>query len=183
MSTRELHRTPPSGAHYTITNIPSDTELIYLNSSSHQLMEARPDGDFFAVDLTQIKIGRRVRFLRGEVRSDFGFDNFDFEYYRVIRPVGDLPNIPKSSGTLMRELDVGGIKNDVAATKGEHYPKLDPWKLQQEMTTSGNAFVDARRCDTIKYAFRMKGDKVKLLDDLKKARHCIDAAIKELGTT
>lgn len=64
---------------------------------------------------------------------------------------------------------------------GNHYEsKVDPWELQREMKSSGDAFVDARRADAIKYAWRMKGDKKKLLEDLKKARHCIDAAITQL---
>jgi hypothetical protein len=64
---------------------------------------------------------------------------------------------------------------------GSHYAsKIDPWELTRVMTTSGNAFVDARRADVIKYSWRMKGDLTKLLEDLKKARHCADGAIKEL---
>lgn len=59
-----------------------------------------------------------------------------------------------------------------------HYDKpVTPWDLQRHMETSGSAFIDARRTDVIEYAFRMKGD---LLGDLKKARHCLDAAIEHL---
>jgi hypothetical protein len=62
---------------------------------------------------------------------------------------------------------------------GAHYGKgLQPWDLQKSMISSGNAFVDARRADAIKYSFRIKGDETKQLDDLKKARHCLDEAIK-----
>tara|TARA_R110000803_G_scaffold136034_1_gene202980 strand:+ start:7176 stop:7499 length:324 start_codon:yes stop_codon:yes gene_type:complete len=61
---------------------------------------------------------------------------------------------------------------------GAHYGDVQPWDLQRKMPTSGNAFVDGRRCDVIKYAFRMKGDDYKLLDDLKKAQHCIEVAIE-----
>lgn len=62
---------------------------------------------------------------------------------------------------------------------GQHYKtSVDPWALQQTMATSGDAFVDARRADAIKYAWRVKGDR--LLEDLKKARHCLDAAIAKL---
>lgn len=62
---------------------------------------------------------------------------------------------------------------------GTHYAgKTDPWELQRTMQTSGNAFVDARRADAIKYAWRNKEGK--MLEDLKKARHCLDAAIQEL---
>ena len=56
-----------------------------------------------------------------------------------------------------------------------HYDKkVTPWDLEQCMESSGDAFVDARRTDAIEYAFRMKDD---LIGDLKKARHCLDAAI------
>ena len=54
---------------------------------------------------------------------------------------------------------------------------ITPWDLQKHMQSSGSAFVDARRADAIEYAFRLKGD---LLEDLKKARHCLDEAIGEL---
>lgn len=67
---------------------------------------------------------------------------------------------------------------------GSHYGSLQPWDLQRHMESSGDAFVDGRRCDALKYAFRMKGKGdarlPKLLDDLKKARHCLDAAIAQL---
>lgn len=57
-----------------------------------------------------------------------------------------------------------------------HYAKpVTPWMLQEHMESSGSAFVDARRTDAIEYCFRMKGD---LLADLKKARHCLDEAIR-----
>ena len=48
------------------------------------------------------------------------------------------------------------------------------------MHSSGDAFVDARRCDAIKYIFRNKQN---LLEDLKKARHCIEAAISKLESS
>lgn len=60
----------------------------------------------------------------------------------------------------------------------KHYDKaVTPWDLERHMESSGNAFVDARRTDVIEYAFRIKDD---LLGDLKKARHCLDAAIQVL---
>ena len=59
-----------------------------------------------------------------------------------------------------------------------HYAgAVTPWDLERCMTSSGNAFVDSRRTDAIEYAFRMKGD---LAADLRKARHCLDEAIREL---
>lgn len=63
-----------------------------------------------------------------------------------------------------------------------HYQTpVSPWDLQTYMHSSGDAFVDARRCDAIKYVFR---NKASLLSDLKKARHCLDAAISKLeGST
>jgi len=48
------------------------------------------------------------------------------------------------------------------------------------MESSGNAFVDSRRSDAIEYAFRIKDN---LLEDLKKARHCLDEAIRVLGNS
>ena len=60
----------------------------------------------------------------------------------------------------------------------KHYDKpVTPWDLERHMESSGNAFVDSRRTDAIEYCFRKKTD---MLDDLRKARHCLDAAIVEL---
>lgn len=47
----------------------------------------------------------------------------------------------------------------------------EPWDLTASMRSSGNAHVDFCRCSIIKYAFRIKGDTVKLIDDLEKASH------------
>jgi hypothetical protein len=49
------------------------------------------------------------------------------------------------------------------------------------MESSGNAFVDSRRTDAIEYCFRMKDGR--LLEDLKKARHCLDEAIAVMEQT
>ncbi len=60
-----------------------------------------------------------------------------------------------------------------------HYDKpVTPWDLELHMESSGSAFVDARRTDAIEYAFRKKDN---MLEDLKKARHCLDSAIQELA--
>jgi hypothetical protein len=62
-----------------------------------------------------------------------------------------------------------------------HYAGVvTPWDLQRCMASSGSAFVDARRTDAIEYAFRIKED---LLGDLKKARHCLEAAIEFLESS
>ena len=59
-----------------------------------------------------------------------------------------------------------------------HYDKeVTPWELEKCMESSGDAFVDSRRSDAIEYAFRVKDN---LLEDLKKGRHCLDAAIQHL---
>ena len=54
-----------------------------------------------------------------------------------------------------------------------HYKNgvCEPWALTAAMRSSGNAHVDGCRCAIIKYAFRIKGDKAKLIDDLQKASH------------
>lgn len=60
----------------------------------------------------------------------------------------------------------------------KHYQtEVSPWDLQKHMASSGNAFIDGRRCDAIKYIFR---NKKSLLEDLKKAKHCLEAAIARL---
>lgn len=60
----------------------------------------------------------------------------------------------------------------------KHYNKaVTPWDLERCMDSSGDAFVDSRRTDAIEYCFRIKDN---LLEDLMKARHCIDAAIQQL---
>lgn len=59
-----------------------------------------------------------------------------------------------------------------------HYDKgVQPWDLERVMETSGDCFVDARRTDVSEYSFRNKGC---MLEDLKKARHCLDAAIAHM---
>lgn len=65
---------------------------------------------------------------------------------------------------------------------GTHYKdaRVQPWDLQRSMRTSGNPFVDARRADVIKYVWRQKGDGKKMLEDLRKAQHCLEAAITDL---
>jgi hypothetical protein len=63
-----------------------------------------------------------------------------------------------------------------AKDRPEHYDKpVSPWELERYMESTGNAFVDARRTDAIEYAFRLKGD---LQGDLKKAIHCLQAALE-----
>lgn len=63
---------------------------------------------------------------------------------------------------------------------GEHYGKIQPWHLTRSMESSGNAHVDSMRCNVIKYAFRLKGEGKeripKLIDDFRKAAHCMQEA-------
>lgn len=54
---------------------------------------------------------------------------------------------------------------------------VTPWDLQRGMQTSGGPFVDARRADAIKYAFRVKTN---MVEDLRKAAHCLLEAAAEL---
>jgi hypothetical protein len=91
--------------------------------------------------------------------------------------------VPKSEQMAQPERRLSDRRGGEGQQGGQHYAaKIDPWELQRVMPSSGSAFVDARRADAIKYAWRLKGDKQKLLEDLKKARHCLDAAITELET-
>lgn len=65
--------------------------------------------------------------------------------------------------------------------KPEHYPEIDPWKLQEQMQSTGDVFLDGRRCDAVKYSFRSKGGT--LADyrrDLVKAGNAITAAIARI---
>lgn len=48
------------------------------------------------------------------------------------------------------------------------------------MKSCGVPFVDARRTDIIEYAFRLKGGEEGLIADLKKAKHCCEAALELL---
>lgn len=77
----------------------------------------------------------------------------------------------------------GAAPQEVGGTHYQQGLQVSPWELQRTMKTSGNVFADARRADAIKYTWRMKGDVAKLIEDLKKARHCLDAAIEELDKT
>lgn len=82
--------------------------------------------------------------------------------------LGILPSAPPLGSSVL-----------FAPERPQHYATpVTPWCLHRHMESSGSAFVDARRTDVIEYCFRMKGD---LLGDLKKARHCLDAAIEVLS--
>lgn len=70
------------------------------------------------------------------------------------------------------------VPADASEVPAHYAGAVTPWDLERSMQSSGNAFVDARRTDVIEYAFRLKGD---LLGDLKKARHCLDEAIRVLS--
>jgi hypothetical protein len=70
---------------------------------------------------------------------------------------------------------------------GTHYQqgfRVTPWDLQQVLESTGDVFVDGRRCDILKYVSRIKGEGKnripKLLSDFRKAKHCIEAAIAKL---
>lgn len=65
--------------------------------------------------------------------------------------------------------------------KPEHYPEIDPWKLQEYMQSSGDAFLDGRRCDATKYSFRTKGGTLEdYRKDMIKARNAAIAAIARI---
>lgn len=162
---------------YNIVGIPAESKLTRVTYRSGD-NDDRPEGTAIMIDHAWIRprngLGNHdvpsISYGQGRQSDEFGYDRTDCDYYLVTSSVGKQTTESYKVEPLP----------SVDETKEKHYPKLDPWKLQQEMESSGNAFVDARRADTIKYAFRMKGDKHKLLNDLKKARHCVDAAVKEL---
>lgn len=80
------------------------------------------------------------------------------------------------SGEFAEVLD--SVKNLEVNLVPAHYDKgVQPWDLERVMETSGDCFVDARRTDIIEYIFRKK---VSMLEDMKKARHCLDAAIAHM---
>lgn len=65
-----------------------------------------------------------------------------------------------------------------SADRPAHYQTaVTPWCLQKHMKSSGDLFVDARRTDVIEYVFRIKSN---MLEDMKKARHNLDAIIERL---
>jgi len=69
---------------------------------------------------------------------------------------------------------------NIADKTPSHYQSasgITPWDLQRGMKTSGSPFVDARRCDAIKYAFRVKEN---MVEDLRKAAHCLMEAAEEM---
>jgi len=66
---------------------------------------------------------------------------------------------------------------DQSPTPSHYAGQVTPWDLERCMKTSGNVFCDSRRSDAIEYMFRIKDD---MLADWRKARHCIDEAIKEM---
>lgn len=73
-----------------------------------------------------------------------------------------------------------GNSNTADVQTPVHYQShtgITPWDLQRGMKSSGNAFVDGRRCDAIKYAFRVKQN---MAEDLRKAAHCLMEAVAEL---
>ena len=87
-------------------------------------------------------------------------------------PIDTVPgNVGPLTGVVL------GAEHPVPA----HYDKpVSPWHLQEHMESSGFPFVDARCADVIEYAFRRKGGRQGLIDDLLKARHCLDAAVEHL---
>lgn len=94
----------------------------------------------------------------------------------------DIPQV--EAPTVCADAKPEAIKGGAGQVGGTHYAApVAPWDLQQTMQTSGDAFVDARRADAIKYAWRKKGGDARMLEDLKKAAHCLAAAIQRLETT
>lgn len=65
---------------------------------------------------------------------------------------------------------------------GNHYTKLSvqPFDLIAAMVSSGDAFTDYARGCVIKYAARIKGDRKKLAEDLRKAADYATRAAERL---
>lgn len=65
---------------------------------------------------------------------------------------------------------------------GDHYKRcqVQPFDLFKAMESTGSVFVDSCRTCIIRYAFRIKGDKKKLAEDLRKASHYALEAAKHL---
>jgi hypothetical protein len=102
----------------------------------------------------------------GAVRTQCGQEHARF--YGSLTVIADLTETPAPER----------IQPTIQDVVPAHYAKgVTPWELERHMESSGSAFVDSRRTDAIEYCFRMKYD---LLSDLKKARHCIEAAISHL---
>ena len=92
--------------------------------------------------------------------------------------VAGLPGMVMAmGGTAGRPGDIGSPGMAIPA----HYDKpVTPWDLQAHMDSTGSAFADARLADVIDYVFRTKGDRRMKLEDLRKAQHCLAAAIDNL---
>lgn len=70
------------------------------------------------------------------------------------------------------------LKTDPPSLCPSRYERvITPWDIEHCMKSSGNVFVDSRRTNAIEYCLCAKDD---FLGNLKKARYCIDSAIKEL---
>lgn len=88
------------------------------------------------------------------------------------RPCTESPEAPKP--------EPAKTPQEIGGTHYQEGVKVSPWSLQREMVSSGDAFVDARRADAIKYAFRVKGNHAKLLEDLRKAADSARAGAEHL---
>lgn len=86
------------------------------------------------------------------------------EHYRLCRESnGPIPSREKAPA---KQTQVGG--------------DTQPIDLIRCMTPSGNMLVDYAKANAIKYAFRIKGGKEKVIEDLQKAIHYCQIAIEEL---
>lgn len=86
----------------------------------------------------------------------------------ILNDMHATPNIVDICKQVLKETE----SNPTGEAGGAHYGNaMQPFDLTRDMQSSGNAHVDGCRCAVIKYAFRIKGDPSKLIDDLKKAEH------------
>lgn len=103
-----------------------------------------------------------------------------FLFRRRINPTEEpiaIAAVPIQKGQLVE------IQNGVATPIPSHYQGVQPWDLQRAMKPSGSVFVDARLADVLEYVARWNRKhetRAAQLEDLRKAAHCLQAAISEI---
>ena len=138
-------------------------------------------GDFFDCSMLETFSGEKVC-----IRSRTLPYNSDESVYRgetetnkdvVWTSTGFCLEKPALSLCIIDDDKLPDPPESIAPETPAHYAgSVTPWDLERCMVSSGDAFVDARRTDAIEYAFRIKED---LAADLRKAIHCLQAAVEK----